>query len=338
MTVEGVDYSSDHPDPHGLYAVGKRFAGRYLGPGSGPKLLTPAEAIALRDAGLSIVALVEGGEQDALSGFPTGKLHAEMALRHATQVRMPDGHPFYAAVDFDVQAAQWDRVLDYFAGFASVLGGQRVGLYGGYQAMVWAARDQAARWLYQTYAWSGGRWYVGRNVEQYRNTVSLVGGTVDLDRGITPYFGQWMTGGAPVTQPIPSAADNAKAVWATKISSVGANIPVTPASDIMKGIVVDTRLLTDTTFGLKAIHDAVTAESAEPDLTALLQRLDTLAQELHDLAETPMIDAVAVAKAIAADRSIVDAIASGVAANLARIQGEITLTGTLAGGIVAPPS
>jgi glycoside hydrolase-like protein len=336
--IEGVDYSSDHPDPSGLYTVGKRFAGRYLGPGAGLKMLTRSEADALAAAGLFIVALVEGYADDALQGYAKGKEHAEMALAAAPGLGMPEGHPFYAAVDFDVQPSQWDAVRAYFAGFASVVGINRTGMYGGYNAMVWAARDGVARWLYQTYAWSGDRWYVDRHIEQYRNDVSLVGGTVDLDRGLTPYFGQWMTGGAPVTQPTTTLTKKDIAnIWAFDPGKVGGP---TVGQLVQTEISTDAATKTVELMGSKldAVLAAVQADPDRPSLDALAAKVDALTSTLQSLVDKPVIDAVAVAKAIAADPSIVGDLADAVTARLGRLQAEITLGGTLSGGIVAPPT
>jgi hypothetical protein len=336
--IEGVDYSFNHPSPTGLYEVGKRFAGRYLGPGMPPKDLTRVEADGLKAAGLTIVALVEATSQGAMGGRAAGQAHAHSALAEAPGVGMPDGHPFYFAVDFDVSPAQWPTVREYLAGAADVLGLDRVGVYGGYNAMVWAARDHAARWLFQTYAWSWGRWYVGRNIEQYRNGVSLVGGTVDLCRGLTPYFGQWTPGGDPVTTPDDTATKVTRIDW-----SVGLGAPKQPGVDPPgnERITYWAGHVTDRLAALQASVDALATHlGGGPSMdTAALTEAVTLIQGAVDaITSAPLIDAVAVAAAIAADRSLVDAIASGVAASLAKIQGEITMTGTLSGGIVAPPA
>src|SRR6185295_10224570 len=97
------------------------------------------------------------------------------AVEAMAAVGMPDGRPFYFAVDWDVTPEQWPAVLDYFRGAASILTTERVGIY----AVRWAVRDRAASWFFQTYAWSKGQWYPGNHIEQYRNGVSLVGGDVD---------------------------------------------------------------------------------------------------------------------------------------------------------------
>jgi hypothetical protein len=191
--AEGVDYSFARPSPTGLVAAGKRFAMRYVGPycDNSPKGLDVAEAKSLIAAGLSIVYLVEGIANGALAGRAAGVAHAQSALSYVRHRGWPDDQPFYYAVDFDVTAAQWPAVKAYLDGASSVHGGDQTGIYGGLKVMLWAARDNAARWFFQTYAWSGGEWFGGNDVEQYDNGVTVAGGDVDLCRSMQPDFGQW---------------------------------------------------------------------------------------------------------------------------------------------------
>lgn len=191
--MEGVDYSTARPSPAGLYAAGKRFVIRYGGAGTTPKWLTPSEARALIDAGLSIVANVEGTASGLLNGWNTGVHWAQGADANFRFWSMPADRPIYLSVDFDVQAGQWPAVADALRGAASVIGVDRVGVYGGRNAMRWARRDGVARWFWQTYAWSGRptEWIAGNHIEQYRNGVTVAGGDCDLNRSLTVDFGQW---------------------------------------------------------------------------------------------------------------------------------------------------
>jgi hypothetical protein len=200
--TEGVDYAFSQPSPAGLFAAGKRFAMRYIGPGTDDKHLHASERDALWAAGLEVVLLAEGAASSALGGFSTGQSHASLALSDARTLGAPESLPFYFAVDFDVTASQWPTVAQYFSGAASVIGASRVGIYGGIRAMQWAARDGVAAWFFQTFAWSAGQWYPGNHVEQYQNDVQLAGGTVDLCRAVTNNFGQWTSGGGdmPITE------------------------------------------------------------------------------------------------------------------------------------------
>lgn len=193
--MEGVDYAFSNPSPAGLAAAGKRFAMRYVGPGTSPKHLTVAEADALKRAGLSLVTLVEGATGDPKGGFPVGVSHARSALAMLKARGFPTDRPMYFAIDYDVSATAWPAAREYLRGAGSVIGPGLVGIYGEYDAMVWAARDGVAAWFFQTYAWSGGRWYSGNHVEQYHNGASVAGGIVDLCRSRKADFGQWGQGG-----------------------------------------------------------------------------------------------------------------------------------------------
>jgi Domain of unknown function (DUF1906) len=195
----GVDYAFTTINPAQLYAAGKRFAMRYVGPGSASKHLTAAERDALWAAGLSIVLLVEGAVDDPQSGYDVGVAHARQARAAADVLGFPKV-PMYFAVDRDENATNWPPAREYLRGADSVLGEGMVGVYGERDVMVWAARDTVAAWYFQAFAWSDYNqdgiveWYPGNHVEQYRNGVALAGGTVDLCRAMQLNIGQYHPG------------------------------------------------------------------------------------------------------------------------------------------------
>jgi hypothetical protein len=191
MTVSGADYAFTDIDEATFAAAGFRFAGRYVGPGSPGKLLTAAERDALFAHGIDIMVLVEGLAGDAFLGRAKGVQHASQALNHLATLGAPRDCALYFAVDKDATLATWPRAAEYLRGAASVVGVDRVGVYGERDVMVWATKDHVASYLFQTYAWSGGQWYPGNHVEQYRNGVHVAGGVVDLCRAKQPNFGQW---------------------------------------------------------------------------------------------------------------------------------------------------
>lgn len=192
MAIEGVDYAWSRPSPAGLWAAGKVFACRYVGQGSAGKRLTAAEAGALRAAGVAIVSNVEGTADGLLGGFSVGRTWAQTAHAEAVACGMPPSRPIYLSADFDVTATQWSSVRSALLGAADVLGIDRVGVYGSYNACAWARRDGVARWFWQTYAWSAGNWAPGVHIQQYRNNVSVAGTAgIDLDRAMTTDYGQW---------------------------------------------------------------------------------------------------------------------------------------------------
>lgn len=191
MAIEGVDYAWERPDPAGLYRAGKRFASRYLSYNTTGKNLTIAERDALWAAGLSIVLNWEAAASGALTGRAGGIAHATKAEQLRRDLGAPNDIPIYFSIDFLPAGTQWTTVADYMQGVRSVIGIARTGIYGGYETIDRAVMGHWAKWLWQTYAWSGGRWHPAAHVQQYRNGVSIAGGIVDLDRATTDYFGQW---------------------------------------------------------------------------------------------------------------------------------------------------
>lgn len=193
--IEGVDYAFSRPSTEALVRAGKRFACRYGGAGTTDKWLTATEADDLSNAGIGIVANVEGATSGLLGGYVVGARWAAQAHEHFRKCGMPTDRPIYLSVDFDVQSGQWPAVADALRGAASVIGVHRVGIYGGRNAIRWARRDGVATWFWQTYAWSGSptQWVPGNHIEQYRNGVLIGGADCDLDRVLVADCGQWYT-------------------------------------------------------------------------------------------------------------------------------------------------
>lgn len=194
--MEGVDYATPL-DEKALFAAGKKFAIRYIGPGGTWKHMTRAEYDRLVAAGLMVALVAEGAATDMLSGSAKGVQQAQQAQQALKDLGLPENTPIYFAADWDVQSAQWSACRAYLQGAASVVGLSRVGIYAGYDAVSWAVRDGVATLFWQTYAWSEGRWHPANHVEQYKNGVSMAGGSLDLCRSKQDYFGQ--IGGSSVT-------------------------------------------------------------------------------------------------------------------------------------------
>ena len=331
--IEGVDYSVDRPSPIGLVTVGKRFAGRYVGPGFGAKMLLRAEAELLSRAGLFIVSLVEGAADDALQGYAKGVEHAELAAAWHKDQGFPWPVVCYAAVDFDVQMEQWPAVRDYFQGFAQVVGLGYTGIYGGLNAVQWAQADDVARWFFQTYAWSSGVWANGVHLQQYRNDVSLVGGTVDLDRATVNSYGQWN-----LSTPIGGEQQDMGAYILSGFTNqpdwTEGRYHVADASP--QGYHVAPLEGYNTVAWPGAVALSPGAVPAKYDYAAITAQLFGAPQpaEVEDQAAPAQpIDAVAVANALAANADLVAQLGQAVAAQLSDIQASISLSGTLAGGM-----
>ncbi|MEV6963847.1 glycoside hydrolase domain-containing protein [Hamadaea sp. NPDC051192] len=192
MSVEGVDYTTpERPSVAALVAAGKVFACRYGGPGGAWKHLDLTEVRQLTAAGIAIVANAEGTADGLLGGRSAGVAWATSAADHFRLLGMPADRPIYFSVDFDTTSGDWATLDAAFDGIASVIGRARTGVYGEYSIVRHLAGNGRARWFWQTYAWSSGQWYAGNHIEQYRNGVSLGGGTVDLNRANQADYGQW---------------------------------------------------------------------------------------------------------------------------------------------------
>lgn len=196
MPIEGVDYAWARPSPAGLVGAGKHFACRYLSNKGNSKNLTPAEARALSAGKVSIVSNWEWRAGDARLGFDAGADYARQAQSMAASCGMPPDRPIYFSVDWGPTDAELrGPVTAYLRGVGSVLGIGRTGVYGGYNTIAWAHDNGLARWLWQTYAWSAGRWHPAAHIQQYRNGVTVAGtNDIDLDRAMVADYGQWTVG------------------------------------------------------------------------------------------------------------------------------------------------
>lgn len=201
MTVLGVDYAWQHPDPAALNAAGYTFACRYLSRDPS-KNLTLAEAQSLERHGIAVVANWEYGAEDMLGGHDQGVKDAEAALAQATAAGMPAGRPIYFSADWDVTPAQEAAVSAYLAGVDSVLGAARTGEYAGFYPIRIARDSGLTRWSWQTSGWSGGQWDPRDQIRQ-TGSATVGGVQVDVNEAMVPDFGQWMPG-VPSPTPIPA--------------------------------------------------------------------------------------------------------------------------------------
>jgi hypothetical protein len=188
--IEGVDYSYDPPDAGLLALSDKKFAVRYGGVGNTAKWLTANEVLKLQTADVNIVANAEKTPA-GYKGTAAGVEWAKAADAHFKQLGMPEDRPIYFSVDWDAQPSDWPAIDAALLGSASVIGADRVGVYGGYNTIAHCVTAGTAAWFWQTYAWSGGKWHSRCNLQQYKNNVPLGTGTVDLDRAMTEDYGQW---------------------------------------------------------------------------------------------------------------------------------------------------
>lgn len=193
ITARGFDYSFSRP---GLDCLRRSqhpdFVVRYITSLNNGKEASFNEIQALLQAGFQVAIVYQDGASDVLGGHNAGLGDARVADADCRRLGL-DGIPVYFTLDRDprgLSLSQRSAVRAYLDAVASVLGRQRVGLYGGYQAIEWFVPDHAA-WGWQTYAWSGELISSKAHFRQYLNGLSFCGGQVDLNEAYREDFGQW---------------------------------------------------------------------------------------------------------------------------------------------------
>jgi Rv2525c-like, glycoside hydrolase-like domain len=176
------------------------------------KPITREYADALRAAGLHIVSNFQYGKpgwptpSDFTRGSDGGVADAHTAMRLHAAAGGSNSAPIFFSVDDDIDQNAWNSLaVNWFRGINSVLGVQRTGIYGHFQACGWAIRDGVIghsstagyRWAWQTRSWSHGqREPAAVLYQEVVNTPSspgpLLGGiNVDVDEVLATDFGQW---------------------------------------------------------------------------------------------------------------------------------------------------
>lgn len=194
-SIPGVDYAWSHPGGAALKAAGKAFACRYLSPDSS-KNLTKAEAADLAAHGVWAVVVWEATANRAKAGQAAGVADAKTAATQAATCGMPSSRPIYFAVDFDATPGDQTYINAYLDGAASVIGRDRVGIYGGFYSVKRALDGGHAKWAWQTIAWSGGQWD-SRAVIRQGAQATIGGVSCDLNVATADDYGQWMPGKTP---------------------------------------------------------------------------------------------------------------------------------------------
>ena len=204
MTRNGGDFSWSRPDPADLKRAGWSFVVRYVSdtPGNPGKRMHRPEAVALSAAGLDVVSVFQTSKGFMAGGAAGGRREAPIAHRQAIEAGMPASRPIYFACDFDAQPDQMAAVLAFLDAARSVLGPNRVGVYGSYSVIAraqghWATQHPGERlFCWQTRSWSAGRW-ADVDLRQHTHDITVAGAQVDLDSAHSDDFGQWRRGCAP---------------------------------------------------------------------------------------------------------------------------------------------
>lgn len=155
------------------------------------------EARDLYQAGLKIVSNYQFGKQetsDWLGGQSAGVTHAKRGWELHTAAGGPTGAPVYASIDDNPSLEQYkQQVAPYLRGWESVIGHQRVGVYGNSKVIDWALQDGLGSWFWQhNWGTPSGFVHPAAHLHQFEIDARKVAGVgVDLNNILKPQFGQW---------------------------------------------------------------------------------------------------------------------------------------------------
>jgi len=195
MALYGIDFAGGVPSAAAIKDAGFGFVCRYLtpgGPGLPGKLLTKNEYQALTAAGIAVIVNWETTADRMLGGYNAGVMDAHSAQNQLDQIGYPAAErPVYFSADWDASEAQQGVIDDYLRGAASVIGVERVGIYGGFYPVKRALANGTATWAWQAGAWSGGQIHPQAHIYQHIKTVTVDGVDCDVNEAmIRPDFGQ----------------------------------------------------------------------------------------------------------------------------------------------------
>lgn len=198
-----LDYAAGVISAADLKASGALGAIRYVSdrrPGGDWMLGKPIQLPEARDlyqAGLKIVSNYQYGKKDTadwLGGQQAGITHAKRGWQLHTAAGGPVGAPIYVSIDDDPTLDQYkEQVAPYLRAWESVIGHQRVGVYGNSKTIDWALQDGIGSWFWQ-HNWGSPKGYTHpaahlHQVEIDKRKVAGVG--VDVNDVLKPSFGQW---------------------------------------------------------------------------------------------------------------------------------------------------
>ncbi len=197
------DYAAGVLSAADIKAAGGLGAIRYVSdrrPGGNWMLGKPIkidEARNLYQNGLKIVSNYQYGKEataDWLGGQSAGVTHAKRGVELHTAAGGPAAAPIYASIDDDPSLQQYKaQVAPYLRGWESVVGHQRVGIYGNSKVIDWALQDGLGSWFWQ-HNWGTPKGFVhpAAHLHQFEiDARSVAGVGVDLNNILKPQFGQW---------------------------------------------------------------------------------------------------------------------------------------------------
>lgn len=166
----------------------------------------------MRANGLHVVSCYQYGKpgwptpSDFTRGYNGGVADAQTALRLHGAAGGPDSAPIFFSVDEGIDLNAWkSTAVQWFRGLNSVLGVERIGVYGSNRTCAWAGGDGVIghsttpgfRWAWQTKAWSNGEreptavLFQTEVVTDSDPGAMIDGVHVDVDDVLAADFGQW---------------------------------------------------------------------------------------------------------------------------------------------------
>ena len=104
------------------------------------------------------------------------------------------GAPIYVSIDDNPTLERYrQQVAPYLRAWESVIGHQRVGVYGNSTTIDWALQDGLGSWFWQ-HDWGTPRGYIHPEAHLHQFEIdarSVAGVGVDLNDILKPQFGQW---------------------------------------------------------------------------------------------------------------------------------------------------
>lgn len=272
----GYDYT-DRIDPAALLApdaAGERCAVvfRYTTRPSWPKSITPIEAYELGKIRMPLACNFESTADRMKGAAAAGHADAVEQMGNLALLGIPYGavRSWFSA-DWDVQPSEVTAVLDYLHAAADVLGGKaRVGCYGGLRAVQAAADAGFAIW--QTVAWSGGKWdprAAARQTGQQRNVGGVVVDVNDI-RNLSA-LGAWTGGEMELTDTVAVTPGFAARYPATAPDGFAANAQITVGTLLLGAAIRDANnehLLAQVVTGQAQLLAALKQQSMTPDALA----------------------------------------------------------------------
>jgi hypothetical protein len=198
-----LDYSAGVLSAADIKSAGAVGAIRYVSdrrPGASWMIGKPMKAEEAREltaAGLKIVSNYQFGKgetSDWLGGEPAGITHGKRGVELHTAAGGPATAPIYASIDDNPSYDQYKQLAaPYLRGWESVIGHQRLGVYGNSKVIDWALQDGLGSWFWQ-HNWGTPQGFVhpAAHLHQFEIDARKVAGVgVDLNNILKAQFGQW---------------------------------------------------------------------------------------------------------------------------------------------------